>query len=236
MKFTQDFSQDLEVILNAFTTERFCLIRFGDGESAILRNRDRPFRTHREGESWDSRKIPAEVKTALGDALAADLPDLYVATICPACSGQSSEPLRAHVKCPLERQTYAEILGNANWPLLEKHVKMLRGLCFLVSSAPEADLQIPSNLPEQSLEEHFRIVDQLSEVRTPIALAAGPSACVLGHQYWLRADEKRQTCIDVGALFDQLYWRNTRDYMPEDSARRRRVCTWDGVGVGLDTG
>lgn len=228
MRFTQNFTKDLNVIVNAFGKDPFCLIRFGDGESAILRNRERPFKTNREGECWNSKNVPRQVVGAMRDALRADLPGMYVATVCPECSGQSSAPLRAEVTCPLERQTYAEIFGNANWTSLESGASYLRSLCFLVSSSPEADLQIPTNLPEHSIEAHDEIVDALLAVEGPIALAAGPSAAVLGHRYWLRGGPNRQICVDVGALFDQLYWRNTRDYMPEGTAARGRTCKWSG--------
>lgn len=236
ISFTQNFEDDLAELLAAcLSTEPVGLIRFGDGESAILRQRERPFVTHREGETWDSRNISEEFRLTLLEALRADVAGLCVATICPACSGQSSEPLRREVRCPRARQTYAEIFGNANWSYLAKYVRTIRRSMFLVSSAKGANLRIPTNMPEHTLDFHQSIVDELLKVRKPIALAAGPSACVLGHWYWEQAEENRQTCLDVGALFDQQYWGNTRHYMPEGSARGRRVCTWDGSGVGLDT-
>ncbi len=236
MRFKQDFTKDLGTIVDALGNEPFCLLRFGDGESAILRGRERPFITERDGETWNSEKIPSMVVDEMRKALAADMSDLYIATICPACSRQSSKPLRDEVTCPLERQTYAEIFGNANWGVVGPHARFIRDQCFLVSSAPEADLQIPTNLPEMPVEAHAAIVDVLMDVDQPIALAAGPSACVIGHMYWLRTEDGgRQTCLDVGALFDEMYWRHTRHYMPSGSPRGRRVCTWDGEGVGLDT-
>lgn len=238
MKFTQDFEKDLDVLLQAFLAkERFCLLRFGDGESAILRNRPRSFSVARDGERWSSANIPVENVQALEAALREDAEGLYIATVCPACSGQSSAPLRTLVTCPVERQTYAEIFGNVNWSKLKNHVGLLRTNVCLVSSHPSADIRIPSNLIERPLEEHWKVVKEMRRVRRPLALAAGPSACILGHMYWLAPlPEERQPCVDVGALFDLHLWgKRTRHYMPEGAARGRRVCTWDGTGVGLDT-
>jgi hypothetical protein len=233
MKFTQDFTQDLETIIDAVYEERFCLIRFGDGESAILRNRERPFVTQREGESWDSRHIPAEVVSEMRRALSSDIRGLHIATVCPACSGQSSAPLRSEVRCPIERQTYAEIFGNANWATLRPWASPIRKRFALVSSAPDAEIQISTKMPHASLAAHENVVDSMLSLKQPIALAAGPSSAVLGLRYWERGGI--QTCIDVGSLFDELYWGRTRHYMPEGSPRGRRICTWDGSGVGLDT-
>ena len=238
MKFAQDFKKDLTVLTDALLRgDRFAFIRFGDGESAILRQRERPFNVKRDGETWSSARVSEPTRVQLQEALEADLPELYVATICPACSGQSSEPLRRHVRCPIERQTYAEIFGNANFGTLRRYLTLLRSSVFLVSSHSTADIRIPVDLIERPQEIEFVVRLLLSNPpKKPIALAAGPAACIIGHQLWLNGHRVLPTVVDVGALLDPVLWgTNTRHYMPGGSARRKRVCTWDGVGVGLDT-
>lgn len=235
MKFTQDFEGDLEVLVNALVTgEHFAFARFGDGESAILRQRERPFSVDRDGEMWSSTRVDLSVRQALQRSLEYDAPGYYVGTICPACSGQS-QGMRADVKVPLEQQTYAEIFGCSNFHKIKSSLSLLRKASFLVSSHESADLRVSTKLIES-----FDEIDEVAEALLadcslkPIALAAGPASCILAHVLW--SADRTRTVVDVGSLFDPFLWgKNTRHYMPEGSARGCRVCTWDGHGVGLDT-
>lgn len=235
MKFTQDFEGDLETLVGALVKgEHFAFARFGDGESAILRERERPFRVDRDGEDWDSTQVESLTRSALQRSLEYDAPGYYVGTICPACSGQS-QGMRESVRAPMERQTYAEIFGNANWHKIKSSLSLLRRSSFLVSSHESADLQISTNLIER-YEEIGEVSAELCKMAgtKPVALAAGPASCVIVHSLWSFRQDR--TVVDVGSLFDPMLWgKNTRHYMPEGSARGCRVCTWDGHGVGLDT-
>jgi hypothetical protein len=230
MRFDHNFATDFELIVERWRSGiPFAFSRFGDGEAAILRARERPFRTTRPTERWQSDQLQGAFRKALHASLVAKLDDYVVGILCPHCSDISSEYLWKQVPDhDRSRFTFAEIFGNANWPRVDWVELLGQTSTFVVGSSKRADLQIPIDLPT-SMDRIEEVVVALLKVEAPIALCAGPAANVIVHQYWERQPaDRRQVCIDFGSTIDPwLHGDRTRGHHAEGSWDQTLRCTFD---------
>ena len=226
MKLTQDFKSDLAQLLGAYARrEPFAFVRFGDGEGAILRRRERAFGPSRPTETWRSTDVSGELYVRLHQSLTADLDGYYVGVICPRCSQPSTEYLRPVVKAPLERHTYAELLMNSNY---NAAVAFDWGDYAAVTSG-RGDYKVPINWTTPW--DLDGLVTQLLAETRPILVAAGPAANIIVHEYWVRQPaHKRVPILDIGSLFDPLFHdgAKTRETHNTEAREHNRTCTWDG--------
>ena len=216
MRFTQDFVKDFEQI--DLWSRPFAFARFGDGERSICRGV--PV-TCADGWAYDGRK--SSFASDLYASLICDAPDYYIGISDSCCDKDAHEWFLRHVKVPLERLTFANILVNGNYQRFR--ALDLRDTTLVASEGGE--FTVPEDIAAAGFEIDG-LVEKLLKVRRPILVAAGPAACVIVHKYWMKADpESRQTIIDVGSAIDEITkGRKTRRYHYPGSPTADRICRW----------
>jgi hypothetical protein len=206
--FPHRFAEDLRAI--DWFGEPFALARFGDGELACIEGRAySPYGLGMGTETWRS-ELGVPLRAELQQALAASDEGYYVGVPPICCQGIFSGEATAYVTAPWERRVPATLFSYANHARFHEIAGglELRKRSVLVAGKG-GDLAVPLDAINHSawLEP---LLQELFAVRQPILVAAGPAACVLVHQYWLRAP-KRQVIVDVGSVFDEdLFGHGTR--------------------------
>lgn len=89
--------------------ENFALLRFGDGERAIMENR--PVHT---GDGWSSPGQQTSLGAALNDALALDGANVYHGISCPCCDRAAYYWYMTRVP-RRENVTFSNLFVNANY-------------------------------------------------------------------------------------------------------------------------
>lgn len=211
------FRSDLGRFLDP--AEPVALARFHDGEYHVLRGAPYDARSgwHVYRASW--------LRDRLYEALTADL-DGYWVGISPPCDYPlGTAYYRSHVST--QRRTFATLFWHSNYRIFRSKVGDLSSFC-VVGCTDRCEVRVPANgvAKAWNIDE---VVDQLLEKRQPILVAAGPCACIIVHQYWLRAPaETRQTILDVGAAIDpRIHGRATRDFQKPGSRLASHSCRWD---------
>lgn len=230
--FSHRFADDLQAI--DWFGEPFALARFADGELACIEGRAHdPYGSRFGTETW-SGSGPMPLRAQLRQSLEADLEGYYLGLSPMCCQGACAHRLGTRVNTPPERRVAATLFSYGNhvrFHELEKRLE-LRKRSVLVSGKG-GDLQVPLDAinHEDWLEP---LLEKLLAVRgKPILVAAGPAACVLVHQYWLRAEEP-QVIVDIGSVLDeQLHGRGTRMHTagPDRVGMRFHDCKLHLVGA-----
>lgn len=220
---TGTFQRDLERFLKP--PHPVALARFHDGEHHVLL-----------GQPYDARSgwhvyRPSWLRDRLRDALAADLEDYWVGISPPCDYPRGTAYYRGIVRT--KRLTFATLFWHSNYPRVRSFfagklaAPGVRSFATVGCSA-RCDYSVPANgvAKPWNLDE---LVTRLLQERRPILVAAGPSACVIVHEYWKRADPStRQTILDIGAALDPiLLGRNTRDFHKPGSPLLSHACRWD---------
>jgi hypothetical protein len=213
------FRGDLDLFLKP--QRPVALARFHDGEYYILRGE--PYKAR---SNWTVYQ-PSWLRDRLRAAIEADLEDYWVGISPPCCFPQGTAYFRSLAQT--RRVTYATLFWFANFGRIRSllYERVRDGKYATVGCTARCDYRIPQNGVSQrwNLDE---LVDHLLLEKRPILLAAGPSACVLVHEYWKRAEpEKRQTILDVGAAMDPLlHGKITRHFQEPNSRLKSHACSW----------
>lgn len=219
MRPSGTFRGDLELFLEP--KRPVALARFHDGEYHVLRGEPYDARSgwHLYRKSW--------LRERLLDALRATLDNYWVGISPPCCFPQGTAHFRSFTRTRL--LTYATIFWFSNFGRTQAALYGgARGGKFAtVGCTSRCDYAIPKNgvAKPWNLD---GLVDKLLLEKRPILLAAGPSACVIAHEYWKRVDPKqRQTILDVGAAMDPLFHgKATRHFQEPSSVLRSHSCSW----------
>lgn len=207
--FRHRFADDLRAI--DWFGEPFALARFGDGEISCIEGLEyEPYGSMFGTETWKGDGA-APLRKELRLALKADVEGYYVGVPPICCQAVWSGRTRAYVQAPPERQVAATIFSYSNHARFHEIARQsgLREKAVLVAGKG-GDIGVPLDAInhrswlEPTLEELFKVKGR------PILVAAGPAACVLVHQYWLRAPDP-QVIVDIGSVLDEeLHGRGTR--------------------------
>lgn len=210
--FTQEFTADFDRVLAH--DKPFALVRFGDGELALIDGR-----AHQSADAWRTLG-PSWLRKELVDSLRCELPGWHVG-LPPICCIGGGLKLRASVRVPLARQTFATLFLHAN---LHRAAEIkARFTDAIVVGSWFGDVRIPADGVTVAWDVDA-VVAKLLEVDKPILLAAGPCANLIALRYWTRqAPEKRQTIIDVGSALDVLEGKQTRHY---HGTMTKHVCVY----------
>ncbi len=228
-----DFRRDYKADYAAFEAavrarEPFCFVRFNDGELAVLQGKPYKaasgWRLRRKEESW--------LREPLLQALRARLPGYHVGLSPACCLSKAVIFYRREVQVPDPQVTFSTLFFNYNYA---QALKFFRQLDAALVSCKNGDFKVPSDGVNREWDIDA-LVEQLLEVKKPILLAAGPSACVIGHRYWERVLERQtqdrrfrpQSIIDVGATLDTVvHGGRTRLYHDASNPLRGHLCVWD---------
>ena len=227
--FPHRFGDDLRAI--DWFGEPFALARFGDGELACIQGIPyNPYGSMMGTETWRS-ELGVPLRDQLQASLECDADGYYVGVSPICCQGGGTVP---YVKAPWERRVPSTIFSYGNHALFHKIARKLdlRKRSVLVSGRG-GDIEVPLNAINRDdwLEP---LMDKLLRVRDkPILVAAGPAACIIVHQYWLRAyvTHPRTTIVDIGSVLDiDLWGRGTRMHTagPDPRGMRFHQCILHG--------
>lgn len=237
--FSRDFRADFETVTGWLAPGRDdpprCLVRYADGESAILR--DAPFVAQSDKWQWQPGRGGCFAEM-LRDSLALDLPGWYLGITCRQCHARDHEYLMGLARVSLDRITFAELFCFANFMEFQ-HLDL--STCWVVG--PHASDKFGKQgltFPELAMQDlardrgiHVlaRALWWMLHVPTgPILLSCGPAAKILAANYWKATSGigfKRQTVLDVGSAMGwKLHERLTRHYQRQRSHLAALVPTW----------
>lgn len=233
--FRRDFREDYLAFEKAVKEdERFCLVRFHDGEYACIRGSH-----YKSASGWSIRRGPRGAKLWLQqpllEALQANIPGYHVGLSPSCCARRSAHFLRTNCGSSRPRVTFSTLFFNSNY---ERALRFIRGIDGVVVSSGRGDFKIPGDGVNRPWDLDG-LVTQLLKAEKPILLAAGPSSCIIGHRYWVRALDKQtknasfrpQMVLDMGSTLDVvIHDQRTRLHHDRSSPLRKHSCTW-GEGV-----
>lgn len=235
--FSRDYKRDLAEVERAIKEgEAFCLVRFNDGEHALLHGQ-----TYKAASGWrykGTRKgkktqRPLWLQGPLAASLAANLPGYCVGISAPCCLPKLVFYYRRAVQVAADRVTYASLFFNSNYP---RALRFFHELDAIKVGPKGCDYQVPADGVNRKWDIDALVDKLLEEADRPILLAAGPSACIIGHRYWERGLERQtkdpgfriQSILDVGAVLDTvIHKQKTRTYHDSGSPLRGHVCRWE---------
>jgi hypothetical protein len=224
MHFDLDF---VEVARLVNEGERFCLVRFHDGEHALMAGKPK-----RMASGWKSDPSKQSWLTdPLFQALSSSFPGYAVATSPPCCAQPATKFYSRHVTSHPTLRTFATLFQNSNYGrarrLFLEYAQMRKAV---IVSSGRGDFKVPADAVSGGFDVR-PLVDQLLAQDKPILASAGPLACVIGFEYWRRAVEKGSTSpafIDVGSALDFfIHGRDTRMFHSPHSPLAKHTCVWE---------
>lgn len=232
LRFTHDFKADLAALVKRiYDGPPVAFTKFADGERLLIDGV--PHQLRKAFEEWDSGDAP--IASRINDALEADLPGYHVGISCPCCSDSSGykhgvadwEFYRSRVTMDLDRITFANIFVNSNYPKWLDAVRGMRTTLVSSSAMSLPEFRVPKNAVNTDWDIDG-LVTRLGDEKhvRPIFVAAGPTGCVIVHEYWKRYGNR--TIIDVGSTLDPfIHKAATRGYHDPQSPNRNKTCEWD---------
>lgn len=220
MIFSHDHAADLETL--AFDSpDPWALVRFADGERAILEGRE-----IQTADGWTTPGSNHPFTDALWDSLCDDVDGYHVGLSCPCCDAESHQWYMELAGVPPSRRTYSNIWANANT------TRATERLTALVRSGLGIVVHPNRNLVNAPINETLAYADTLSAMSLAsdqvLLIAAGPATNIIIHRYWRDTPpEKRRTIVDIGSALDPFLRRQiTRGYHHPDHPNRSKVCRW----------
>lgn len=230
MKFTHDFREDLETILHEIDHgEPFAFSRFGDGELALIQNRQ-----IRSADGWEVPEKPTEFTASLLASLRYEDDRYYVGLGCGCndsgcCAGVQDELLGLALWKSHDNITTSNIFANGNfdhirneyfrYPRYEKLSEF-----FVISPWTDySDMRVPVNAVNMRNVVTYvteEVIPQLYNIRRPILVAAGPVTNVIIHEYWRLCG--RTTIVDIGSALNLNA--TGRGYHDENHPNRKKMC------------
>ena len=216
--FAFDHVADFDAIVAA--DEPFALVRFGDGESALMTGKPHlaasgEWRIEKPGAHW----LQGPLRHALGRNMHG-----YCVGLPSACCLRDHMELHHHARVPASQRTFATIFLHGNLDrmgeLVRRHDPVLVGRM--------GEIEVPANGVEAGCD-FDPIVAQMLAVDRPMFVSAGPLANVLIDLYWQRqAPAKRQIVLDMGSALDRyLTGRSSRYY--HHGSLLKHHCTLAGM-------
>lgn len=200
--WTGDFDAMMAGVLPGYDDAPYAFARYGDGEAAIIS--ERPYRTKADG--WTYPGGYSDISKYLATSLMCSLPGYYIGLPSPTFEPKHLEELLRFVRLPHECLTWSKIFIDTNHKRFKALLSRFIDHCMVVSSAPGADVLVPSNgvnpFCGDAVIDHC--VDEVRGATCPILVAAGPLSNLIIYRYWSeQAPECRQTIIDVGSAIDE---------------------------------
>lgn len=213
----------------------FALVRFGDGESSILRKIP-------TGNREFQYQYDEDFHQALWDAFTYRDRDYYVGICCPCCSLVDSNFQIEFGSQDWDHVTFNNVFVNNNYKRIGEFVDLINDndeMPILVQNTEGQTDQLPfpcepfhvgynawhfwEDITEKFLDEHLqKRRDQM------ILVAAGPFSEVLIHQCFMKAPDNRY--VDVGSIFDPwLFGKGTRGYHSSSYPTASKICHFRSI-------
>jgi hypothetical protein len=209
--------------------EPFGIIRPGDGEYAVMR--DKSIHT---SDSW-TFKSGGIVSRDLKSAICADLPNLYVGISCQGCSTEIYNYMKSVLPCA-ERITYANIFCNRNWQYFLDFMREREFYYIGPGAAETSEFKVTGRMNVDPLliekwdterEVTLRRLDEFVGPHTGkiFCISAGPCAKIFVH--YLLSKYPQNIYLDCGSSLD-LYLKGStnRGYVKEFQHYAQQVCNF----------
>jgi len=234
------FSGDL-AILNDLASKKkpFAVVRFGDGEFTIIRDRRIDLRGKCMGEyKYDPNdKKDRELRDLLIDSISYKSPNYWVGIVCSCCGGNNVH--NGMLKKVQSVPTWANIFVNSNYtyykrtflPTIIKNYKIV-----LVCNKKASLKRLPFKpvkvftVGTNSWREDFDLINELVSFMEhkeghAILVCAGPFSNILVYKVWLA--NPNNVVINAGSTLDPLFFnRRTRKYHNPSSKTANKTCIW----------
>jgi len=233
---TGTMAEHLDAILKKIKTGTpFGLIRPSDGEYTILQNREIT-----NIDSW-TFKEDGKLRGLLMDAIQTVDPNLYIGIPCNTCNKDwncTNEIYNDFInkyKVPLAQRTYANIVGNSNWPIFSEFMKSYEPGFFLITSGEDQsqlpikelykiDSKLVNDWDIKGAHETVRLLNYIKDKKGQlICFSAGPLSKV-----WIPMCMKvnpNNMYMDVGASLDIFTKGATnRSYTNKDHPFSKEKC------------
>lgn len=213
--FTQDHGRDLDALLGE--TEPLCLVRFGDGEIALIDGNP-----HRSADAWRVAG-PSWLRGDLIASLRHDDSRWCIGLPTPCCLRSG---LRIHpaVRVPVPQRTFATIFLHANLHRIQSVLERFHDA--IVVGSWFGDVRVPEDGVSRQWDVNA-CVDEIVKSGRDVLLAAGPCSNIIAMRYWQRVPaQDRHFVIDVGSALDVHHGRVTRHF---HDTMRDHECSWQTV-------
>ena len=211
--FNQDHKADFDAVLSA--TDPFALIRFGDGELAVIDGIK-----HQSADSW-ATSGPVWIRDELIESLRTTMDGFCIGLPSGCCISRGIR-LRYTANAPTRARTFATLFMHGNLRRAGELQEHFSDAVVVNSSYGEI------RIPDDGVTEQWdldAVVRELLEIRgRPILLAAGPCANLIAYRYWQRQERRhRVPILDVGSALDVTRGQNNRHYHGKMNDHH---CTW----------
>tara|TARA_R110000803_G_scaffold205530_4_gene272282 strand:+ start:5386 stop:6057 length:672 start_codon:yes stop_codon:yes gene_type:complete len=222
MRLKRDFIHDLAEVLTGLDGEPFALVRFADGERAILEGKEVG-----SADGWSVPPIESKFTRDIWRSLTYSDENYFIGISCVCCDSDSHSWYNNNIATPVERLTFSNLFVNGNFEFFSAYVEEnnLIKECAIVGSAPGCDYAVPENAVNNDWNIDGLIGELRKETR-PILVAAGPASCNIIYRFW--SETQRITpIVDIGSALDLfLHGRLTRGYHGKNSPNRKKICRW----------
>lgn len=224
--------------------ENFSLVRFGDGEMAVINGQAIDYSNKDNGEHkyTPNNDTDEKYRKILEESLLYRSDNYYVGLPCRCCVGdQHCDNLRNQSQQPDKQLTWANIFVNSNYPaFLEGTVQAMQGskvniICHEkanISKLPFEvikDFRIGKNAWTNDYEQTLSAIQQYIESNAIENQVFIFCAGVLSNMviYQLSKQFPNNTYLDVGSVFDDIMeLGQTRKYLKGSKKRLNKVCVW----------
>jgi hypothetical protein len=223
LELTRTFIGDCDAVLRALADGvPFCLVRFHDGEHALLTGRGY---SAASGWRWAAHRKDGPLLADLRASLEY-VDDTYFVGVSPPDAFYPGYSFYAGaVKTPIRRVTFANLFTGRNFALAKRRFGELRGRCVLVGCGRGVDVKVPADAVNAGAPV-ADLVAKIVKMDRPVLLAAGPLSNVLAWRMW-SAGHRKHPVVDMGSVLDQtIHGVPTREYMHATSRVKDRESSW----------
>ncbi len=218
--FTRSFTGDLDALLEA--PEPICLVRFGDGEIALIDGID-----HQSADAWRT-KGPAWIRGDVIRSLRNDAPGWCVGLPAPCCL-KNGVRIHPAIRIPQERVTFSTLFLHANLRSFPRVITRFADAITVGSWF--GDIRVPADGVTVPWDIDACVAEIIAADRD-VLLAAGPCSNVIALRYWERVPESdKHFVLDVGSALDVAHGRTTRHF---HTAMADHFCKWGLPGSLTD--
>jgi hypothetical protein len=228
----KDFVKEFDKFLDKIKKdEKFCLIRFADGEGSIIKNDPQWIKRKRESAAWEhiiGNPVHEEFRKKLTESLQYNDENYYIGIPCKEDHQTRFhylfEYLKGMTQIPEEQLTFATIFKDANWKrFLSEFMPLVTSKeCYLIANEyakmpAESWLQfreiitVPKENAHLFWEETLQKITNLIETKNInnaiFLFASGPGTNVIAHSLW--KTHKTNMYIDIGSTIDSYLFRHS---------------------------
>jgi hypothetical protein len=235
--FAGDFNFFLDLLKNNIP---HAIVRFGDGELSIIRNKEIDITKKCAGEF---KFLPTDKKDLflrglLKESISFENPMYFKGIVCPCCGNINTfNEMKNYAKTNL---TWANIFVNSNYSLVKRqYIPLLKERKTILICNKKCESKI-KNLPfkptflffvgTNAWKENFSLIEKVKKFlkdkqKFVLLSCAGPLSNILIYSIW-KDQPNKNILINSGSIFDPWIFGKTRKYHTEGSPNTKKVCIW----------